>query len=91
MCYLLHFSFFCKQQVYKQLALGWQIARQRSKLDSLLLINNRDYILRKVMFFLCNKRKTVVKPTMHQDLAISKVLLSLLLYFFSIRVFFHRH
>ena len=38
----LHFVFF-----YKQLALEWQIAKQRSGLSPLLLGNNKNYRLKK--------------------------------------------
>ena len=33
--------FFCKQAVYKQLSLGWQIAKQLSGLNPLSLSNNK--------------------------------------------------
>ena len=60
-------SIFYKQPVYKQLALGWQIAKKLSGLNSLLLITTTKK--RKVEFFLCslyNKCKKAVKPTINQ-------------------------
>ena len=57
--------FFYKQPGYKQLALRCQIAKQRSGFNPLLLSNNKKYRLKKVEFFLCNKRKIIVKPTIH--------------------------
>ena len=39
--------FFYKQQVYKELALGWQIPEQFSKLNLFSLINNKNYRLKK--------------------------------------------
>ena len=60
------------QPVYKQLTLGWQIAKQRSGLDPVLPSNNK---ITKMEFFLCNKRKIVLKPTMHQNSAVSEALL----------------
>ena len=36
-------SFFYKQPVYKQLAFGWQIAKQLSGLKSPSLTNNKNY------------------------------------------------
>ena len=41
------FIFFYKQPVYKQLALGWQIAKQLSGLNPLSLSNNKKYELKK--------------------------------------------
>ena len=38
---------FLKEVVYKQLALGWQIAKQLSGLHFLSLSNNKSYELRK--------------------------------------------
>ena len=38
--------FFYKQPVYKQLALGWQIAKQLSRLNPLSLSNNKNYRLK---------------------------------------------
>ena len=38
---------FYNQPVYKQLALGWQIAKQLSGLNPLLLSNNKNYKLKK--------------------------------------------
>ena len=40
-------SFLNKQPVYKQLALGWQIAKQLSGLNSLSLSNRKNYRLKK--------------------------------------------
>ena len=40
-------SFFYKQPVSKQLALGWQIAKQLSGLNFLSLSNNENYKLKK--------------------------------------------
>ena len=40
-------SFFYKQPVYKQLALGWQIAKQLSGLNPLSLSNNKNCRLEK--------------------------------------------
>ena len=37
--------FFYKQPVYKQVALGWQIAKQLSGLNILSLSNNKTYRL----------------------------------------------
>ena len=71
----IHLLFFNKQPVYKQLALGWQIAKQRSGLNALSISNNKNYILKKKGVFLCNKRKIAVKPTVHQNSAVSKALL----------------
>ena len=66
---------FPKQPVYEQLAPGWQIAKQLSVLNPLLLSNNRNYRLKESGVFLCDKRKIAVKPTIHQNSAISKALL----------------
>ena len=63
-------SFFYKQLVYKQLALGWQIAKQLLRLNPLLLNNPllvKTIDKRKVEFFLCKKREIAVKPTMYQN------------------------
>ena len=68
-------QFFYKQPVYKQLAFGWQIAKQLSGLDPISLSNNKNYRQRKMEFFLCNKHKIVLKPNMHQNSAVSKALL----------------
>ena len=57
-------SFFYKQPVYKQLALEWQITKQLSGLNPILLSNNQNY-RKKMEFFLCNKRKIILKETMH--------------------------
>ena len=47
-------------------AYEWQVTKQLSKLNPPLLSNNKNYRLKKVEFFLGNKRKTVVKPTIHK-------------------------
>ena len=39
--------FFYKQPVFKQLALGWQIAKQLSGLNPFSLSNNKNYRLKK--------------------------------------------
>ena len=39
--------FFYKQPAYKQLALGWQIAKQLSALNLFSLSNNKNYRLKK--------------------------------------------
>ena len=62
-----------KEPVYKELALGWQIAKQLSGFYSSLLSDNKSY--RKVEFFLCNKHKITANPKKDQNSAISKVLL----------------
>ena len=43
---LITLSFFCKQPVYKQLVLGWQIGKQLSGLNPLSIRNNKNYGLR---------------------------------------------
>ena len=68
-------DFFYKQPVYKQLALGWHFAKQLSWFKPLSLSNNKNYRLKKSGVFLCNKRKIAVKPTIHQNSAVSKALL----------------
>ena len=62
---------------YKQVALGWQIPRQLSKLTPCLLSNNKNYQLRKRRVFLCNEQKTVLKLTI-QKRAFGKSLKSLI-------------
>ena len=65
--------FFYKQPVYNQLSLGWEIAKQLSELNPLLISNNKNYRLKKSSeFFPCNKRKIAVKLTEHQNSAVSK-------------------
>ena len=59
---LLHFVFFYEQPVYKQLVLAWKIAKQLLGLNPLSLGNNKNYRLKKMEFFLCNKCKIAVKP-----------------------------
>ena len=44
--------FFYKQPVFKQLALGWQIAKQLSGLNPFSLSNNKNYRLKKSGVFL---------------------------------------
>ena len=39
------------------------------------LCNNKNYGLKEVEFFLCNKRKIAVKPTIHQNSVVSKTFL----------------
>ena len=63
--------FFYNQLVYKQLALGWRVAKQLSGIKSVSLSNNKSYRLRKSG----NKRKIAAKPTIHQNSAVSKALL----------------
>ena len=36
-------SFFYKQPVYKQLALGWEIAKQLSEFNPVSLTHNKNY------------------------------------------------
>ena len=67
--------FLKKQPVYKQLALGWQIASQLSGLNPLSLSNNKNCWLKKSEFFLCTKRKIATEPTMHQNSVVSKAFL----------------
>ena len=68
------FSFY-KQPVYRQLALGWQIAKQLSGFNTLSLSNYKNCRLREVELFRFNKRKIAVKPTINQNSAVSKALL----------------
>ena len=42
-CFCMQTSFFYKQPVYKQLAFGWQIAKQLSELNPLSISNNKNY------------------------------------------------
>ena len=50
--------FFNKISVYKQLAFGWQIAKELSGLNRFSLSNNKNYRLKKSgFFFVCNRRK----------------------------------
>ena len=53
--------FFYKHPVYKQLALGWQIAKQLSGLQPLPLSNKKNYRLKKSGFSLYDKGKIAVK------------------------------
>ena len=66
--------FFYEQPVHKQLVLEWQIAKQLSGLNLLSLSNNENYRLKKSGVF-HKKRKIAVKPTINQNLAVSKALL----------------
>ena len=43
-------SFFYKEPVYKQLALGWQIAKQLSGLSPVSISNNKNYRKEKLRF-----------------------------------------
>ena len=61
--------------VYRQVALGWQIAKQFSGPKPVLRSNNKNYRYRKLKFFLWNKRNIVVKLAIHQNSAVSKALL----------------
>ena len=67
--------FLYKQSVYKQLALGWQIAKQLSGLNPFSLSNNKNYRLKKSRVFLCNKRKAAVKLKKDLSSVVSKALL----------------
>ena len=70
--------FFYKQPVYKQLAFGWQIAKQLSGLNLFSFCNNKNYRLKKsgvFHLFLCNKHKIAVKPSIHYNSAVSAALL----------------
>ena len=58
-----------------QLAFGWQIAKQLSGVNPPSLSNNKNFRLKKVVFFLCNKLKIAVKTIIHQNSALSKTLL----------------
>ena len=52
LCDVIHYNqFFYKQLVYKQPALGWQIAKQLSRLNHLSLRNNKNYRLKKSWVF----------------------------------------
>ena len=57
-----------------KLALGWQIAKQLSGLNTLSLSNNKNYRLKKNAFFLCNKLTIAFKQTMPRNSAASKTL-----------------
>ena len=67
--------FFYKQPVFKVQARGWQIAKQLSGLNPFTRSNNKENRLKKVEFFLCNKRKLTVKQTIYHNSAVSKTLL----------------
>ena len=52
MCDFQHkYTFFYKQPVYEQVALGWQIAKQHPGLKPLSLSNNKNYRLKKSEIF----------------------------------------
>ena len=70
-----NYVIFYQQPVYKQLALGWQIAKQLSRLNLFSSSNNKNYRLKKSGVFPLHKRKIAVKPTIHHNSAISKALL----------------
>ena len=55
--------------VYKQLALGWEIAKQFSGLSQ---GNNKNYRLKK-SGVLCNNSEIAVKSTIHRNTVVSKV------------------
>ena len=59
----------------KATALRLRIAKQRLGFNPLSLIINKNCSYRKANFFLCNKRKIAVKPTIHQNSAVSIALL----------------
>ena len=59
----------------KVTVLRLQIAKQRLGFNPLSLIINKSCSYRKANFFLCNKRKMAVKPTIHQNSAVSIALL----------------
>ena len=60
------------QPVYKQLALGWQIAKQLSELSPLSLSKNKIQRLKKSGVF---PWYVTVKPTIRQHSAVPKALL----------------
>ena len=75
-------TLFYKEPVYKQLAIQWQIAKQLSGLNLKYNNNYRNNKAtikttdsKKMELFLCNKRKTVAKLTIHQNSDFSKALL----------------
>ena len=69
-----------KATVYKQLAPRWKIAKQLSGFNPLPLSIDKNYRLRKYeKFFLCNKLKIAVKPTVHKNSAVSIALLGKIL------------
>ena len=63
---------FIKQPFYNQLALGGQIAKKVSGLNTLSLSSNKNYRLKKSEVFF----SVIIpdKPTIHQNSAVSKVL-----------------
>ena len=67
---------FSKHSICKQLPPGWHIDKQLSEPNPLSrskTIKTTDS--RRVKFFLCNKHKIAVKPTIHQNSHVSKELL----------------
>ena len=48
------------------------MTQQLSGLNPLSLSNNENCRLKKVEFSFCNKREIVVKPTMHENSAVSE-------------------
>ena len=69
------YSYVYIQPAFTHLALGWQIVKQLAELNPLWLSNSRNCRLKKVESFLRNQRKIAVKLTIHQNSAVSKVLL----------------
>ena len=68
----IYLKYIYKQPVYKQLAQGWQITKQLSGPNPLSQSNNKNYRLKKNFFefflcSLCNKRKIVIKSTIHSQ------------------------
>ena len=63
----LHLFFFSfdKQSVYKQLALGWQIAKQLSWLNPLSLSNNKNILKESGVFPL--QQTIAAKTTLYQN------------------------
>ena len=72
-------NFFYKKLVYKHPALGWQIAKQLSGLSPVSLSNNKNYRKRNIELFVCNKRKLVLKQTMHQNSVVSQSIIEKIL------------
>ena len=72
-------SVFCKIKLcfihffYKQLTLGWKIAKQLSGLNPLSLSNDKNFKMKWSFFF--NKHKIAAQTTVHQNSAASKALL----------------
>ena len=70
MCVKTTLHFFSKQLVYKQLTLRWQIAKQLSGINPLSSSKIKNYKLKEVEFFPCNKRKIAIKQTIHKNSAL---------------------